>query len=943
MKPASAHTLFEALIAIGDSGARSDLIARNSKTISLDLIERLSVHIRKSLPKDPGMGESLTESCFLLAEILDEPLGWAHANRSRACVFTNLKKCQEAEPFYETASRLFEDAGSWRELGRTEIIHAENLTYLSQYSEAQARASKAYGLLKAYGDPDDLAKVHIFAGNLFNRLNRYADALAEYDRARDVLGNSDDYMAVAAVELNRASVLVELNRFDEAIRGLETAREYCDRHRITVWADILDRNIARLYFSLGRYSEALRSLNRPRPRYRETGDARRLALCDQACASIYLQLNMFREAEELALRAYATFDAYANRSEAAECLGMVGVAQAERHDPAARGSFLRAIDVFRQEGNSVSMAGLELQLGRLEMGEGEYVKAAELARRAAEAFEAEGLGVRGAYARLVVAETEYERGDGEMARRQAQEALGSLSGYHARWVSYQCRNLLGRLHAEHGEVREAERLYREAIADIESLRGNLELDEFRTSFGRDKFKVYENLVALLVEAGDVGEAFRVVERSRSRTLIDLLEHNTQSVWEASTHGEKQQTIQRLRYELNGLYSRISRRGVTVGSVSSDAALRTSIREREREMVQTLRDAATERQGWAALETTPASSIADIQRMLSPDEALIEYYTIDNRFVAFLVDRSGAEFYADLASVHDVRESLRGLNFQLSKFHLSSDYLEERGELLLAATLHHLKDLYEMLVGPLEARLRASSLVIVPHGLTHYVPFQALFDGDLHLVDRYDFVYGASATVLKICREKPRRESTRDLVLAVPDAETPAILDEALMLKDLLPAADVYLGEEARADLLSRHGESVGILHIAAHGVFRSDSPLFSSLRLGDTWLNLVDVFNLRLGSELTTLSGCETGMSSIYGGDELLGLTQGFLYAGTPSLVVSLWRVHDRSTTQLMSRFYEELLAGTSKPRALRLAAMAVKQKYPHPYYWAPFVLLGKS
>ena len=82
-----------------------------------------------------------------------------------------------------------------------------------------------------------------------------------------------------------------------------------------------------------------------------------------------------------------------------------------------------------------------------------------------------------------------------------------------------------------------------------------------------------------------------------------------------------------------------------------------------------------------------------------------------------------------------------------------------------------------------------------------------------------------------------------------------------------------------------------------------DNPMFSSLKLGDSWINLVDIFNLKLGAEVTTLSACETGMSALYEGDELLGLTRGFLYAGTPSLVVSLWRVNDRSTTLLMKGF----------------------------------------
>ena len=164
-----------------------------------------------------------------------------------------------------------------------------------------------------------------------------------------------------------------------------------------------------------------------------------------------------------------------------------------------------------------------------------------------------------------------------------------------------------------------------------------------------------------------------------------------------------------------------------------------------------------------------------------------------------------------------------------------------------------------------------------------------------------------------------------------------------MLRELLPNARVFVGEEAGVDRLKEHGASAGKLHIAAHGVFRADNPMFSALKLGDSWLNLVDIFNLKLGGELTTLSACETGMSAVYEGDELLGLTRGFLYAGTPSLVVSLWRVNDRSTTLLMKRFYEGLLEGQSKPAALRQAGIDIKARFPHPYYWAPFILMGKS
>ena len=942
MQPASAQSLFDALVGTRDPDAQRALIETNPAGVSIGLIEQLASRIRDCLRKDPELGETLARSCWVLAGRIGTPLGWAYANRSRALVFANLRKCADAEPFFETSAALFGTAGAVRELARTRIAQAENLTYTGDYARAQGLAKEAQRLFRKHGDRDDLARVHIFAGNLLNRLNRYTEALAEYDRARRVLGDSGDKMVVAALEMNRASPLVELNRFDEALESLETARDYCNRHAITLWADILDRNIARLYRTLGRYSDALRSLNRPRPGYRERGDVRRLALCDLASAEIYLHLNLYREAHELGQRALDTFREHSNRFEAAQCLSVIGVAQLESGDPGARASFLGALEAFREEGNAVHVASMNLRLGRLEMSAGNHAVAGELARLARDAFEAAGLTVLGAYAQLIEARTLCARQQDDEAAEEARSALGKLSGYGARWVSYQCRDLLATLHAGRGERREAERLYLEALEDIESLRGKLDLDEFRASFGRDKYQVYDNLAALRIDSGDTRGAFCLVERSKSRTLIDLLENATGSVWQSPVGGERQDAVRKLRQELNGLYSRLAGPGTAAGSRAA-RTIQEDIRQREREVVELLREAASQREPWARLETRPAPEVSDVQEMLSEDETLVEYCTIRGHYCAFVVDRKGFTFLADLAPVAEVARSLKGLGFQLSKFHLSSDYLVHRQDLLIDSVRYHLRGLYEMLMAPLESHIAGKSLAIVPHGIAHYIPFQALYDGGGYLIDRHDVVYGASAAVLRICREKPERPGTHDLVLAVPDEHTPAILEEAQVLGGLLPGARVFVGEAARADLLAEYAASAGRLHIAAHGVFRSDNPLFSSLKLGDSWLNMVDVFNLTLGSDLTTLSACETGMSALCGGDELMGLTQAFLYAGTPSLVVSLWRVNDRSTTLFMKRFYEALLGGVRKPEALRLAALEVREQYPHPYYWAPFVLLGKS
>src|SRR6185437_12451827 len=131
-------------------------------------------------------------------------------------------------------------------------------------------------------------------------------------------------------------------------------------------------------------------------------------------------------------------------------------------------------------------------------------------------------------------------------------------------------------------------------------------------------------------------------------------------------------------------------------------------------------------------------------------------------------------------------------------------------------------------------------------------------------------------------------------------------------------------------------------HIATHGTFRQDNPMFSGIRLGDAYLNLYDLYQLQLEADLVTLSGCATGLNVVTAGDELLGLIRGLLYAGAQSLLLTLWNVHDRSTADFMTSFYRRFQEGADKTAALQSAMHELRQRYPHPYYWAPFVLIGK-
>ncbi len=553
-----------------------------------------------------------------------------------------------------------------------------------------------------------------------------------------------------------------------------------------------------------------------------------------------------------------------------------------------------------------------------------------------------------------------ESGDGDEAIRQAEFSRKLFAAIHDLAGQSEANLILGLIEDHYNDdPNKAFGYYGEAIDVSEKLRSNLMLDEFKVSFGADKINIYEQMISLCVRMGRLEDTFEYIERSKSRALVDMLSHSLDSIGprEASEDEHKEVAIHKgnldiLKSQLKALY-------LEGGSGEFD-------KERATESKETLVEELAQLEGayqaafqelkmkdpaWASLVSVDVISINDVQDILDSRTLLIELYQTGEETIIFAVRKDTAPSLIKIPIDVDAEaERLYGLISNL----LEGKGIDTRSHDYIRGIKQPLSHFYELFITPLLDLLKdIDHLVIIPHYFWHYLPFHALYDNALkeYLIDKCSVSYAPSATALSVYMKNNSSsppKSPSALILANPSKDLPFAEGEAERIKNRFTRSNLFKGSQASFGRLVDHGEA-DVIHLACHGYFRGDEPIFSHLVLADDEgkaapVFLPDIFNLKLNAYLVTLSACETGLSQFTAGDELIGVSRAFFYAGTPSLLSSLWTVNDRSTALLMDDFYEALIGrGENKASALQCAMLALRAMpgYSNPYFWAPFFITG--
>jgi CHAT domain-containing protein len=916
----------------------------------------------------------------LSANLGDPPSLLAHLAYARARIAVFVGDLGDAERFLHDAQTGWQSAGDNAGVTRSRLGLTQVLAMQGRLQEAEETAQSAIAGFEQNGLSDEgrlrLAGAHHNLATLYVVQDRYEPALIEYARAADILigllntGASPEMDNAVRMEqahnlLNRATALTFLDRpaeaeatLNEAIAGFTALGDYVDRGRART-------NLGRLLLRTGRAAAALTefdaaSLDMFGETLATVTDPERLRAADELLlerAVAHLALNLLPEARHALTICDALFRSAGQQLELAQTLYMAGLVELRSGNLAEAPPPLKeALSIFTALDNVFWRNRCVVALAVLDVERGHFADAAQnLDKLLADALTpAEGVLVWDAHAyidaRLLRSRVALEMGEMQRAESEiaACERLLQMTTDDAPETALYPQHVVRVLHAKgrlahrQGQFPEAVAALTTAVTILERQRLELPLEEIRSAFLDDKSAALSDLLLAILDTPHADEetlahAFDAMERARSRSLLERLATSlekqadpTSAFWSI----DHEQLIE-ARRRVHWLYNRLLGDS---GARHLASTLTQTLHTEEALLNELLL------QGSPSLDEAHPVRLAEFQAHLRADVQALFYSAAGDELLAFVVDRTSIKIVRRVCSVADTVRAQRDLRFQMGRASLGEDYLARNQARLTRGVQSALKRLYDLLFAPVAELMREEELLIAPTGPLHLLPFHALWDGEHYLLERHVIRVTPSAS-MAVRGSGQGRHPVRAAAwagLALPDRNIPAARQEVERAAARFTNARIYVDEGATLAALheSAHAD---ILHIAAHGLYRSDNPFFSVLKLADGWADVRAIYRLPLAARLVVLSACESGVGQVRGGDEVIGLVRGFLGAGAASVIASLWNVHDASALRLMDDFYAELTQNdhATPAQALRRAQMMAIDNKEHPYFWAPFFVTG--
>lgn len=882
-----------------------------------------------------------------------------------------------------TALAMKRELGDRLEVGKT-LSHL-GLVYweTAEYDEAIAYFERAIALGAELSDPQLEGSAHNNLALVYDELGDYERSLAEYRRALALYRSTDFPRGESDTLGNLGGVHLLLGRYREAMPYYRSALAISERlgAKPSMSQDI--GNLAICHAGLGELAEAEADFDRALALARETGLQKEAADWLKGKGALLLETGRHSEGLELFRAALVRYETSGLERERLEALRELAALHLDLGDAAAAERWLtESLALARSIGHARGILSGELALGELELRRerpapavvrfretlagalalgdrhlatvarirlatasselGQLASAREQAVAALDLARAEGAKLQEAEALAALGEIERRSGDAAAAFETFGAAEHLLIGAGEPDIAWRIAHGRGRSAEALGRREEALAAYRRAVERIETVRGRLREERFRSGYLEERYQAYVDLARLLVEMDLPAEAFESAERLRARSYLDLItRHRTSSLPRALARREHElrsrvRVLERALAAEHEAESGERRQAVASFSQALAAA--------EREYADFLTEVSATDLETAATWSLAIPSAATVRAALPEETALVEFVAGEAEVLIFALTREGLTARAAPLTRRDLE----------AKVALMRELLLRREELAWRGPA---RSLAATLIDPLEeagALTGRHRLLLVPHGALHLLPFSALPHGGEGrlLVEDYEISTLPSAGAV-VLGGRERRAAGRALALAPAASHLRHAAEEARGVVAATRGANrLLLGAEATESAFKKLASDFRVLHLATHGSWNRWNPLLSALVLepggGDNGrLEVHEVLGLRLGADLVALSACETALGGdlrgeVPVGDDFVGLTRAFLHAGSAAVLASLWEVEDRSTLELMRGFYSELeSAGATAALAAAQRRFLADPARAHPYHWAGFVLVG--
>jgi CHAT domain-containing protein/Tfp pilus assembly protein PilF len=849
---------------------------------------------------------------------------------------------------FSSASEIGREVGDARLEGAT--LNNISLVYdeLGDYDTSLSQYERALAIYEtvdfARGISDTLGNI----GGLHLLLGHFSEAANYYNRALTVSTELESIPAMSQDHGNLGLSYTGMGRTELAIGHFEKALILAEQAGMRQEQGVWHRGLANAHIQAGRLDLGLRHHGSALEIYDETGAKALLIDALHDMGLLHLQLGdpisadgYFHRAMDLAVETGLTRAVTSNQ------IALGDIQRRHQQFEAATALYIQALGRAKESGEKGLQTTALLRLSEIYLDHEHFEDALTAANEAlsiskdtqAKSEEALAIYLRAEVARLT--------GDIENALQGYGQALELSDQILDPEVAWKIEYGRGLALAASSQKKAAIEALISAVSHIESVRSRLQEKRFQAGYIQDKHQVYIELARLQLEIGDSFEAFETAERLRNWSYDRQTGDSARSTGDRIENLAEIELRERIRQLQRSLESETMRSPPDQRQLAIDTFSRELLlAEQEYQALLDDESSASNRISGADLRKS------ELHKALLANEALVEYLVGEDHILVFVVTSQSLWAHNIPATRNDLR----------SRLELLRDLIGQHENQLWALPAASLS---ETLLLPLMERGwldEITHLYLVPHDMLNYLPFALLpvnsAGSDESMIDRYTLAYLPTASALT--SNNDREINNLNLLAMAPSRSRLAhALEEATSIARLFhPNAEAVLGKAATESWFKGNARNYRVLHLATHGYFNKLNPLLSGLQLesdldNDGLLEVHEILDLRLNSELVTLSACETGLGSgffaeIPAGDDFVSMTRAFLQVGSGAVLATLWEVDDRSTVDLMKGFYRSMETTGSrqgKAVALTLAQKQLKssQAYRHPYYWAPFVLMGSA